>query len=249
MQFPRVRIVNGIPRIRGITVTRILEASVQGDLLGLDPEDLAEARRLALAAFDNASLPPGIAAEQKGMLKLLSTFTDPIELTSSPSPSLGLVEQVVFRDHLALIQDFSTALNNPEACFTLLAREVELEAAKRKVMGAGQRYPGLVVEVLLTNEAEPSRKKLPIPLTDFQMWRGAFVVLAHCPSRRNFERMCINAVYRHEMESLDKARASYFDRPVFTLFGCVMFVGDSEDGEVAGIAMKTGEPMAWALSG
>ena len=248
VDFPRVRVIDGVPQIRGIPLTKILKAAAEGKPTGVSEDEVMEARRFALAAFDDAGFPDGVAAQQRVMLKLLSGVTDPVEITRTPSPSTGLMEQVVFKDYLVLIQDFRTALENRDACFTVIARETDLDAAKARLMSAGQRHPGIVVQVFLTNEARPSRETLPVPLTDFEIWRGAFVVLAHCPSQENFERMCFNAAYPRDPTSLDKARAAYFDRPVFTLFGGVMFIGDSENAAADGIGMKTGQPMAGGLA-
>ena len=248
VDFSRVRVIDGVPQIRGIPLTKILKAAAEGKPTGVSDDEVLEARRFALAAFDDASFPHGVAAQQKGMLKLLSAVTDPDESARTPAPSAGLIEQVVFKDYLVLVQDFRTAVENREACFTLVARETDLDAARARLMNAGQRHPGIVVQVFLTNEARPSRDERPAPLTDFEIWRGAFVVLAHCPSQNNFERMCFNAAYPRDPGSLAKARAAYFDRRVFTLFGCVVFIGDSENPDADGIGMKTGQPMAGALS-
>jgi hypothetical protein len=213
-------------------------------------EKIDEALQLASQAFDGEI--PGLEPEHVGAIKLLWAAHQPPIEPAPPSPSRGLLERIgEYRNggdnELVLIQDFSTSVNNPECCFTLVSLEREVDAAKAKLFNSGQRHPGMVVEALFVNGAQPNRAKLPVPLTDFTAYRGAFVVLAHCPSRTNFERFCVNAVFRREKEALDKARAAYFDRPVFTLFGSLMAVGDSENGEAAGLGMKSGEPMAHAV--
>lgn len=226
-------------------VRRTLDALLQGR--DVPQEELDRLLEIASRAYDENI--PGLSAEHIGALKLIWAAYQPPAPPSPPTPSCGLVERIQeyrpgAENELVLIQDFSTALHNPEACFTLVSLEREVSAACGKLLGSGQRHPGMVVEVLFTNGVEPNRAKLPVPLTEFTAYRGAFLVLAHCPSRRNFERFCVNAVYRREKEALDKARQTYFDRPVFTLFGSLRFVGDSEHGEVSGIAMKAGESMA-----
>jgi hypothetical protein len=226
-----------------------LEALLKGK--DVPQERLDEALQIASQAFDGPIV--GLDAEHIGALKLLWAAHQPPPAPSPPSPSRGLVERI--RDYanggeneLVLVQDFTSALNNPEACFTLLSLEREIPAACGRILGSGQRVPGMVFETLFTNGVAPNREKLPVPLTDFVAYRGAFLVLAHSPSLRNFERFCVNAVYRPERAALDKARSAYFGRPILTLFGVLRFVGDSEHGECAGIGMKTGEPMAFAES-
>lgn len=139
--------------------------------------------------------------------------------------------------YLTLIQDFLHPLN-PEGALRLVGTCDQQEAAENALYSAGQRHPGLILQIQSANEKFFHKSTLPLihGINEYELHLHDYAVLCHAPSKHLLERFIITSVYEgSNQDSFQNADGVIMKLPRFALLGQVVFMGDSEHGPCSGL--------------
>lgn len=139
--------------------------------------------------------------------------------------------------YIAFIQDFLHP-KNPEGALRLIGVYDKQEEAENALYSAGQRHPGLVLQIYSTNKKFFHKSTLPLiqRINEYELHLHDYAVLCHSPSKLLLERFAITSVYEFaEEKSRINAPADILKLPRFALMGQVSFMGDSEHGPCSGL--------------
>ena len=139
--------------------------------------------------------------------------------------------------YITLVQDFLHPLN-PEGALRWVGTCDNQEAAETALYSAGQRHPGMVLQINSTNEKFFHKSTLPLiqGINEYELYPHDYAVLCHAPSKLLWERFAITSVYEGSNQgSCQKADGDIFKLPRFALMGQVLFMGDSEHGPCSGL--------------
>ena len=133
--------------------------------------------------------------------------------------------------YLCLIQDFMSGANSYGYLRLLGLYQVEEEAA-RKLSNSGQRYPGIVAQVMKSNSSCFASINLPhLPLQQFEVFRGDFIILTHAPSHFIFDRFYISRICAsHDKYKCSPCEESLAGMNVFSMIVRICCIDDSEHG-------------------
>jgi len=143
--------------------------------------------------------------------------------------------------YLTLIQDFLHPLN-PEGALRWVGTCDNQEAAETALYSAGQRHPGIGLQINSTNEKFFHKSTLPLiqGINEYELHLHDYAVLCHAPSKFLLERFVITSVYECAKEnSRTNAGSDILKQPRFALIGQVVFMGDSEHGPCSGLVKST----------
>ncbi len=205
---------------------------------------------------------PDPSKRKKGAAEISEQILHPLEAPfQSPEPVIeeappGSSLETRFKDlravnpeekelYLAFIQDFSHP-NNPDSGLCVVGCDENMPAVEEALMNAGQRHPGLAIQLLGINRARFSCiNQIPPPTpAAYDLRADDYVVMCHAPSAGQGHRIVITAVFRgSEYQAREQADTALAREKYYALMGRVFLIGDSENGPCQALTKKSGSTL------
>ncbi len=130
---------------------------------------------------------------------------------------------------LSLVQDFMY-LENPDGYFSIIGIHTNIEEAEATLLRQGQRYPGMVVEIIKRDQQPLISSETNFsPLSVFELYMGNGVVFTHGPSIHVYDRIFIyECINEKEILAAIKGGKTFGPGNVFSFIAKVCFLGDIE---------------------
>ena len=139
--------------------------------------------------------------------------------------------------YITLIQEFLHPVN-PEGALRWVGTCDNQDAAETALYSAGQRHPGMILQINSVNEKIFHKSTFPLiqGITEYELHLHDNAVLCHAPSKLLWERFAITSIYESAKEnSRTNAAVDILKQPRFALMGQVVYMGDSEHGPCLGL--------------